>query len=209
MSLLGALKCKVDTSTGKEDFHIHTTRSYRSGKKSIFSAVLVKWEGVVAKSNVIVMAIVRLRNQSKEYYMLVVKEYIKVVSVNAHIPYDMLKYDSSDTFHFIPVESISRPVFVIPSIDHESKSKNAVFNAADNRQNMFSRRFYVIPFDRCNKNDQSEYVDYNHEYGSMFRSAADRNILNTALIGDASDDFEGSDSDDFEQNNLKRSRTHE
>ena len=100
------------------------------------------------------------------------------------------------------IESVIRPLCVIPSIDHETTSRTAgtasaagVFYAADSKANFSKRRFYLIHFNRCNKGDINEYEDY-VQFGSTFQSVAQLQEMNKMLIEDNSAEEDNNSSGD-------------
>ena len=205
LTLLASLKCNGNMPLGIEPFYIRCNRQYEGNRRtkdyiSVMSSVDIIWEGGLV-SSVIVMAILDILCEDKSHqYMLLTKHYEKVAkSKNFSLPYDLYQYDSSNTFDLIQVESVHRPVFVIPSIDHES---TYTFAAEDTLANFKKRKFYIIPFNRCNKNDQNEYDDYVQQFGSAFQTVAKLKAMNVEqkerydLDDDNNDNNSNSDDDE-------------
>lgn len=203
LALLAGVKCNGNDALGIDPFHIRCHREYRGNHRtdlsvSVMSSLEIQWEEDIITS-VLVMGILDITCYDNSHrFMLLTKHYERLPKPNKSfsLPYDLHQYDSTNTFDLINVASVHRPIFVVPSIDHETEKTTSSsvcnFLAADSLANFKRRRFYLIPFHRCNKNDQRDYEDY-VQMGSTFQTVQQLEAKNKKQTVDVSDDSDDSD----------------
>ena len=192
ISLLPALACYGSIEHHIQPFHIHSIQHYLGNNRgnideiNAFSSLQVQLIGEL--NFVKVLGILRFVNGNKTSFCLIVTYYNQVKNKTV-LPYDLYKYDMR-RMQILRLDSIHRPACMIPSIDSYSTS---TFNIADTLTNVFTHRFWCIPFERCIKSHWQSYSDYNsividsddddNAGSGAFISTRRLQQMNTRLIG--------------------------